>query len=386
MFYYLIQHQNAIWMRCLLCFLILFLTLVADSQNPKVNPLPLGSPAPQFDLPATDGKNYTLDDFKSYPVLVVIFTCNHCPTAQAYEERIINMVNEYQPKGVGFVAISPNDPDAISLSELGYSDLNDDLNDMKIRAREMNFNFPYLYDGKTQEVSIAYGPAATPHVFVFDHDRKLRYRGRIDDTENPYVEPRKQDMKDALDALLNGRVIAVPSTKTFGCSTKWAWKDNWVDKQREQWAEEPVNLDDLALEHLPELIKNNSDKLRFINIWASWCGPCLVEFPDLVDINRMYRNRDFEFITISTDKSGQKDKVLRLLKKFEASNQNYIYSGDNIYNLIEAVDPDWQGALPYSMLIAPGGKIIYKLQGPVEPFTLKKKIVNYLGRYYADEE
>ena len=373
-------------MRYFLSILFLLFYGLLNGQDQKVIPLPIGTQAPDFHLPATDGKMYSLADFDQHPILVVIFTCNHCPTAQAYENRIIEMVNEYRPKGVGFVAISPNDPRAISLSELGYTDLSDDLIDMKIRAKEKNFNFPYLYDGKNQKVSIAYGPAATPHVFVFDRDRKLRYRGRIDDTENPYKEARKQDMREALEFLLAGKEVLEPTTKTFGCSTKWAWMRDWVEKEKAQWAQESVTLEDISPEEIPALIKNSGQKLRLINIWATWCGPCLIEFPDLVDINRMYRNRNFEFISLSTDKPGQKGKALELLQKFQASNQNYIYTGNDIYELIDAVDPDWQGALPYSGLIAPGGEIIYKVQEPVDPLTLKRAIIEYLGRFYADDK
>ena len=133
-------------------------------------------------------------------------------------------------------------------------------------------------------------------------------------------------------------------------------------------------------------MKNDTEKLRFVNVWATWCGPCVTEFPELVSINRMYRARGYEFVSISTDKPGKKDKALEMLKKFEASNPNYIFSGEDIYELIEAVDPEWQGALPYSALIAPGGEILYKVEGMVDLLTLKRKIVGHLGRYYADDK
>lgn len=372
-------------MKTFLVLLLCFGAHVTFSQDRQIAPLPLNSQAPDFHLPATDGKMYALSDFANYPVLAVIFTCNHCPTAQAYEDRLIKMVEEYEPRGVGFVAISPNDPDAISLSELGYSDMNDDLESMKRRAKDMGYNFPYLYDGDHQKASIAYGPAATPHVFIFDDTRRLKYRGRIDDTENPYQQPRQQDMRMALEALLNGNAVPNPETKTFGCSTKWSWKGDWVQKEREKWSNEPVEVTELTLAEVPEIIENEGNKLRLINIWATWCGPCIIEFPDFIDIHRMYRNRDFEFVSISTDKVSQKEKVVEMLKKFEASNKNYWFSGEDIYQLIEAVDPEWQGALPYTMLIEPGGKIIYKTQGSIVPSELKKIIVNSLGRYYADD-
>ncbi len=365
---------------------LLCLSIALYAQEKDIKPLEIGSAAPIFDLPGVDGKNHKLSDFDDHDILVILFTCNHCPTAQAYEDKFISIVNEYKGKGVGFVAISPNDPDAVNLSELGYTDLGDNLEEMKIRAKEKNFPFPYLYDGETQRTSIAYGPFATPHVFVFDNERILRYSGRIDDTENPYVEPKNKDLIHALDALLSSEDPPVAQTKTFGCSVKWAWKDEWTKQLMVEWSKEPVELNDISLQSAKELMKNTGSKLRMVNMWATWCGPCIIEFPSLVEINRMYRGRDFEFISISTDKPGKKDKALEILKKKEASNQNYIFTGEDIYELIEVVDTEWQGSLPYTALVAPGGEIIYKIEGAIEPLVLKQKIVDYLGRYYADEQ
>jgi thiol-disulfide isomerase/thioredoxin len=358
----------------------------AAQESMEVKTLEIGQTVPGFDLPGIDDRNYTVNDFSQYPFLVIMFTCNHCPTAQAYEDRIIELVKYYRPKGVGFVAIMPNSITALSLSELGYTDMGDDLPDMKIRARDKGYNFPYLFDGADQKVSLKFGPVATPHVFVFDKDRKLRYSGRIDDTENPYISPNQEDLKEALDALLSNKSVPVEQTKTFGCSVKWAWKDQWTKQQLTQWANEPVSLNSLDGEGIRSLIQNNSTKLRLVNIWATWCGPCVIEFPELININRMYRGRDFELVTISADKPDKSEKALDFLKKNQASFKNYIFSKDDKYELIEAVDESWQGALPYTLLIAPGGKIISRIPDAFDPLKLKRQIVDYLGRYYADDK
>jgi peroxiredoxin len=346
--------------------------------------LTLGSKAPDFHLPGTDGKTYSLSSFAKSNVLVLIFTCNHCPTAQAYEQRIIQLTKDYSSKGVAVAAIMPNDPNAVRLDELGYTDMADSYDEMKRRAKEKKYNFPYLYDGKTQSTAKAYGPVATPHVFIFDKDRKLRYQGRIDDVEKPTKTPNSFDTRAAIEDLLHNKEVAVPSTKVFGCSIKWGEKEASTKKENEEWAKMPVNLEMIDEAGIRDLIHNTSDKVRLINVWATWCGPCVTEFPDFVIINRMYRQRDFEFISISADDPTKKEKVLSFLKDKHASNKNYLFSVDDKYKLIEAVDPNWQGALPYTILVEPGGKIVYGKEGKINPAEMKKLIVDNpsIGRYY----
>lgn len=346
--------------------------------------LAIGSKAPDFHLPATDGKTYSLASFAKAKILVIVFTCNHCPTAQAYEDRIIQLAKDYSSKGVTLVAIMPNDPNAVRLDELGYTDMSDSFEEMKKRSKQRHFNFPYLYDGKTQSTAKAYGPVATPHVFIFDRERKLRYQGRIDDVEKPSKTPNIQDTRNALDALLNNQEPAETTTKVFGCSIKWAEKEASRKKENEDWAKMPVDLQMIDEAGIKDLIKNSSGKLRLINVWATWCGPCVTEFPEFIDMNRMYRKRDFEFISISADDPSKKDKVLKFLQDNHASNTNYLFSIDNKYKLIEAIDPNWQGALPYTIVVEPGGKIVYGKEGPIDAYTMKKLIVDNptIGRYY----
>jgi thiol-disulfide isomerase/thioredoxin len=346
--------------------------------------LEIGAAAPNFSLKGTDEKMYSLASFKSARLLVVIFTCNHCPTAQAYEDRIIQLVKDYKNKGVAVVAVMPNDPNSVRLDELGYTDISDSFKEMKERAAMKKFNFPYLYDGATQAMTIAYGPATTPHVFIFDKDRKLRFQGRIDDVEKPGKTPMNFDTRKAIDELLDGKEVTVKTTKVFGCSIKWSDKKASVMQGFADWAKEPVALDIIDEAGVKELVKNNSGKLRLINVWATWCGPCLIELPEFVTINRMYRERDFELITICLDDTTKMGKALKLLQARQMSNRNYLFDLDKKFTLIEAVDPGWQGALPYTLLIEPGGKIVYQKQNVIDPKKLKEMIVDnkMIGRFY----
>jgi thiol-disulfide isomerase/thioredoxin len=361
--------------------LITISATVKAAEDPVT--LAIGAKAPDFKLQGTDGKTYSLASFKG-KLLAVIFTCNHCPTAQAYEDRMLQLVKEYSPKGVSFVAISPNDPAAVRLDELGWTDMGDSFEEMKLRARQKKYNLPYLYDGKTQITSKAYGAIATPHIFIFDKERKLRYQGRIDDVEKPTKTPNTLDARNALNELLESKEVTVKTTKVFGCSVKWADKVAEGKRFEERWAKEPVDVSMIDEPGIKELLKNNTDKLRLINVWATWCGPCIAEFPDFVSINRMYRDRDFEFVTVSADDPSQKDKVLKFLKGKEASNKNFLFSIDDKYKLIELVDPKWQGALPYTILVEPGGKIVYGKQGQINVPEMKRTIIDHpmMGRYY----
>ncbi|MFM9963234.1 MAG: TlpA family protein disulfide reductase [Planctomycetaceae bacterium] len=178
----------------------------------------------------------------------------------------------------------------------------DDLNDRKLRAKERKFAFPYLYDGETQKTSLAYGVVATPQVFLFDDERKLRYVGRIDDSDVKAVT--SHDTRNALDALLAGKPVPIEKTRTFGCSTKWAEKRAEAEASLKKWDQEPVELQSLDEAALAKLVKNDPDKdepgkLLLINVWASWCAPRITELPEFVTMNRMYRRRNFQLVTIS---------------------------------------------------------------------------------------
>jgi peroxiredoxin len=360
---------------------LLVLACSASVQAREVKTLELGAAAPDFSLPGVDGKTYTLSDFSDSKVLMVVFTCNHCPTAQAYEDRLLQLQADYRDLGVQVVAISPNDPLAVRLDELGYTDVSDSLEDMIVRARDKAFTFPYLYDGETQSTSAAYGVIATPHVYIFDAARTLQYVGRIDDSEVKTVK--SHDARNALDAMLAGQTISTPKTRVFGCSTKWADKRANARESIVKWNKEPVDLKLINKGPLQELVQNRSENYRLINVWATFCAPCIEELPEFVTMNRMYRRRKFELITVSADAPDQKADALKILTQQHVASQNYLFNSDSRDELFDSIDKKWEGALPYTVLIAPGGEIVYRKHGEIDPLQLKRIIADRVGRTYA---
>jgi peroxiredoxin len=344
--------------------------------------LTLGAPAPDFALPGVDGRTYALKDFANAKILVVIFTCDHCPTAQYYEERINQIATDYKDRGVAVVAISPNDPKSVRFDELAWTDLSDSLDEMKIRSKDRQFNFPYLYDGDHQAAADAYGAVATPHVFVFDAARKLRYVGRIDDSERPQNVKTKY-VRNALDALLASKEPPVTTTKVIGCSVKWSAKADAVKAYTDKLADEPVSLAAADADTLKALRKGNPNKFRLVTFWATWCAPCMAEFPEFVTMHRVYRIRDFELVTVSLNDRDEEKMVLEFLKKQHASCRNLIFASGDKDKLIDAFDPKWQGPVPYSVLISPQGKVICRQAGSIDPHAMKGAIVKALNEKNA---
>ena len=373
---------------------------LVNGNPPDIRTLKIGDAAPAFELPGTDGKNHQLSDYTGGQALVVLFTSNHCPTSHSIEKRLQRFWDEYQPKGVKLVAINPNHPDGLSRDELGYGEFGDSFEEMKPYAAKNKWTFDYLYDGDRQLTARAYGCLATPHVFIFDKELKLRYAGRFDDSRfYDDTTVKAKDAQNAVDAILDGKPVPVELTRPHGCSTKWREKKAGHDAKHAGWAATPVKVETIDAAGITALRANGSSKYRLINVWATWCAPCVQEFPDLVAISRQFDMRDFELVTISLDAAQDLAKAEAFLFKQAAglsrkvegtlakepmprTTNSYLFTGSTD-DLAAVLDKEMPGPIPHTILVAPGGEIVWRHNGIIDRQEAVNAILDRMNRFYS---
>ena len=354
-------------------YVVLLLAVVASCVG-NHRSLPIGSAAPDFSLPGIDGKTHSLAEYASSRVLAVVFTCNHCPASQLYEERLRKLDEDYRAKGVRLVAINSDHAGGIPFSELAYSDVGDSLADMKARAEHRRITYPYLYDGDAQAVAGKFGVETLPHMFVFDDQRKLRYEGRIDDNVNASLV-KSYDALNAINAVLAGTSVSNERTAVVGCKVQPASTTSPRQAELTKVEAEPVNLEMAGEDDLRKLRPNPTGKLLLVNFWATWCGPCVTEFPELQTTYRMYRTRGFDFVSVSSDDPEDKPKVIEFLKKNHASSRNLQFATPDTFGLQAAFDPAMPAAVPFSVLIAANGDVLFQQLGELDFVKLRRAIL-----------
>ncbi len=361
--------------------------------------LHIGDSAPDFNLPGIDGKQYSLSDFAGPDILVVYFTGTHCPTSHGAMGRVLKFVDDFKDESFAFVAINPNHSSGLRPDEFGHTDYDETFADSKRYAEDYGWTFPFLYDGDEQVTARAYGCLATPHVLIFDKDRKLRYNGRFDDSRFPDPATVKHpDARNAVEALLAGSPVPVETTRPHGCSTKWKERNQHVVEEEQKWQSIEATIEKIDAAGVAALRKNGTEKVRLINVWATWCVPCVEEFPDLTAIARKFSRREFELITISLDQPSQMAKAKAFLGKHRAimsdklrksveaegrTTNNYLYTGTNMDELADALDPEWPGPVPYSILVDQEGHVLYRKLGKIDPEVVRSEILDTLTRHYT---
>jgi len=358
-----------------LSLLLLVALSAAACGTPGPRPLAPGSPAPDFTLPGTDGRSHSLRDFSDSRVLAVVFTCNTCPASQLYEARIRRLHEDYRGKGVTVVAINANKPAALGLADLSHTDVGETLDDMKARAAHRRLEYPYLSDGESQAVTRQFGVVTLPHVFVFDQARALRYEGRIDDNAREDAVT-SRDARNAIDALLASRPAPVQSTRVVtGCPVKGLSGPAGADELRQKFDAEPVTVDMAGAAELKQLRQNGTGKLLLVNFWATWCAPCASEFPDLEATYRRYKARGLEFVTVSVNDPGERQAVLEFLQAHHSSHRNLQFATADVYGLQAAFDPKMPAPVPFTLLLARNGDVLYQELGELDAPKLRRAIL-----------
>jgi peroxiredoxin len=359
-----------------------------EEHNAAVYPtLAIGSQAPDFNLPGVDGKTYSLKDFDYAKLLAVVFNCDHCPVASMYEDRIKKLTEDYRDRGVAVVMIMPNANSSAtagaSYSEESHTDMGDTFDEMRMRAAFRRFDFPYLNDGANQEVARQYGPATTPHIFIFDQERKLRYQGDIDDSMRESLVKRR-DARNAFDALLAGQQVPLTTTPAFGCSIKWASRAGGPAEARKREAA-PVRLEAAGPDQLKELSKNGTGKFLLVNFWATSSGVSVKEFPDVQRAFLMYRGRPFTVVTVNTDTPDRQKDVQAFLEEQHASTRNLVLGSTETKAAIGAFGMGWNGSVPYMVLMDPVGNVLYRKHGWVDTYEVRHQILAALpdDRYFG---
>ena len=342
-----------------------------ESEHPTLR---IGDPLPDFALKGVDGKIHTAGDYEASPVLVVMFVANHCPVSQLYETRERQLYEQYARKGVAFVAILSDGPSATPIGEMGQTDVDNSFDGMVARAAYRKFPYPYLYDGDEQAAARQFGPKVTPHLFIFDRARKLRYEGRIDDNLRE-SQATSHETRDAIEALLAGRAVPVAHTPVFGCSTSWNTNRSTVEREQKAWQSKPVNVETVTMEGLRNLRTNPTGKVLMINFWATWCGPCKTEYPELLTTYQWYQGRQFDFVSVSVDNPGNRKEVLQFLQDVHSPTRNLHVDSEDVYAVQRAFDASWESGVPFTLVLAPDGKVIYRHEGATDVLALRRAIL-----------
>jgi peroxiredoxin len=338
--------------------------------------LDIGDKAPGFEaIIGIDGKNHSLRDYQRAKVVVICFTCNHCPIAVAYENRFLRFTSQYKDKGVEFVAINVNNIEA------------DKLDKMRSRAIKKGFNFDYLYDS-SQSVGRAYGATVTPHLFVLGQDRKIAYMGPFDNSLNPNNVTHNY-VPDAVDSLLLGQSVTVAEAKQFGCAIEYERTTKKADRSKA--AKETVVLRTVDKSGFEKVVKQHRGKVVFVDFWGTWCINCLKRFPHTIALHRQYQKDGLRVISVALEfePTETKDKVLDQLKKQKATFDNLL-SDEPLEDAIETFNIKG-GGLPEYWLLGRDGKLIRKFTNedpdhPIEHKDIEKAIRAALGLKQQEPE
>ncbi len=331
--------------------LTLFIALVIEASTGVEPSKPgIGQLAPDFTLKDLNGQPHSLKDYRG-KVVIVSFISTECPVVSAYLERIKAIAADYKARNVVFLGINSNSTEPVST--------------IREHAAKNNLTFTILKDEGNQ-VADAYGASFTPEMYVIDTTGRLRYHGRIDNA--PEVRRvTRHDLRQALDELLAGKAVSAPETKAFGCVIKRTGATTLQATTSAPLLQDQPRVLLLKPAELAKLIQQAKEQVLVINFWATWCSPCVVEFPEFVSIDEKYRDKGVRILAISADDPGEiNSAVIPFVKQMKARFEIYVQDVEDPQEMIDVVNKDWPGTLPATFIFDRQGKMIFQHFGIVD--------------------
>lgn len=331
---------------------VLLATPNAHTRTSANAALAIGATAPEFELKDLSGKPHALKSYRGKPT-VVVFISARCPISKMYQDRIRAVADDYAKRGIAFLAINANADESLA--------------EVRTHAEQNKLNFTILKD-EGNIVADAYAAERTPTVYVVDGGGVLRYQGRIDNSQSERLVKRN-DLRAALDELLAGKAVSVAETKAMGCVIKRAQNlgQSPTAKVKAAITTADPNVVLLKPTAFADLVKQSAGKVLIVNFWATWCGPCVAEFPEFVKLDQTYRDKGVRFVHISADDSTDlKSKVIPFLKEQKAQSDQFLQDTEDPQEMIDVVFKDWSGALPATFAYDKTGKMVFHQFGIID--------------------
>jgi peroxiredoxin len=370
------------------------LSIASNGQSTPAS-LALGQPIPDFTLKDLGGKQHSLKDYRSQ-IAVIVFVSTECPFSNAYVERLRAIASDYSKKNVALVGVNANPAESLA--------------QIREHARQNKLDFIILKD-EGSRVADAYGATRTPEVFVVDGSGVLRYRGRIDNSKE-IARVQRHDLREALDEMIAGKPVSVAETKSFGCPIKMVRKNQAASGGRRSGVEEAVfvqasyspgfansfvpqkrpapktvvakkpaaraatpNVALLKPEDFNKFKDAANGQVLVINFWATWCGPCIAEFPEFVALDKKYRAKGVKVVGISADEvTDIKRKVIPFIRRQKVQFDIVVQDTDDPQQMIDAVYKEWAGELPATFIYDKQGNLSYKHLGIINRDELVAEI------------